>query len=56
MNFYIKERNDNTVLLMSDVGQTLATFSSMDDAVESCSSWLEADSQYGDYSECFLLE
>lgn len=56
MNFYIKERTDNTVLLLSDVGQTLATFSSMEDAVESCSDWLEADIQHGDYSECFVLD
>ena len=34
MNFYIKERTDNTVLLLSEIGQTLATFSSMDDAIE----------------------
>lgn len=56
MNFYIKERTDNTVLLLSEIGQTVATFSSMEDAVESCSNWLEADSQYGDYSECFVLD
>lgn len=56
MNFYIKERTDNTVLLLSEAGQTVATFSCMDDAIESCSSWLEADSQYGDYNECFVVE
>jgi hypothetical protein len=56
MNFYIKERTDNTVLLLSEVGQTVATFSSIEDAVESCSSWLEANSQYGDYNECFVLD
>lgn len=29
MNFYIKKRTDNTVLLLSEVGQTVATFSIM---------------------------
>lgn len=56
MTFYIKERTDNTVLLLSEVGQTVATFCSMEDAVESCCDWLEADSQYGDYSECFVVD
>jgi hypothetical protein len=56
MIFYIKECADNTVLLLSEVGQTVAAFSSMEDAVETCTHWLEADSQYGDYSECFVLD
>ncbi|MDT8404348.1 hypothetical protein [Sulfuriflexus sp.] len=56
MNFYIKERPDNTVLLLSDIGQTIATFNSLEDAVDSCSDWLEHESQYGDYSECFVLD
>lgn len=56
MTFYIRERSDNTVLLLSEIGQTVTTFSCMEDAVESCSSWIEEDSQHGDYSECFVLE
>lgn len=56
MNFYIKQGPDDTVLLLSEIGQTVAMFNNMEDAVESCTSWLEEDGQYGDYSECFILD
>ena len=36
MNFYIKEWPDNTASLLTDDGQTIWTFSSVDEAKSAC--------------------
>lgn len=53
MNLYIKEMTDSTALLMTDVGQVIATFGSVDDAVSECTDWMQANDFYADYTELF---
>jgi len=54
MKFYISECADNTAMLMSDVGQVIAMFSSYDEAVQECADWLEKNSCFNDHSEFYF--
>jgi len=56
MNLYIKEMTDNTALLITDVGSVVATFGSMDDAVQECSEWLQTNDCFSDHMECYFIE
>ena len=54
MKFYITECSDDTAMLMSDVGQVVAMFSSYDEAVTECANWVEENSYANDDSEFFF--
>ncbi len=56
MNLYIKEMMDNSALLMTDHGSVIATFGSIDDAVQECTDWLHANDCYADHMECYFME
>ena len=56
MNLYIKEMTDNSALLITDVGNVIATFSSIDDAVDECTDWLQTNDCYADHMECYFIE
>lgn len=54
MNLYLSECFDNTVMLMSDNGQVVAMFDSLNEAFEECAQWIEANTYYADNSEVFI--
>ena len=54
MKFYITECTDNTAMLMSDIGQVIAMFSSYDEAVQECAGWIEENDYVNDYSEFYF--
>lgn len=54
MKFYLTECTDNTAMLMSDIGQVIAMFSSYEEAVNECADWLEENSHANDHSEFYL--
>ena len=56
MNLYIKELTDNTALLMTDLGSVIATFGSVDDAVQECSDWLQTNDCISDHMECYFAD
>ena len=56
MDLYIKEMSDNTALLMTDMGNVLATFSCIDDAVQECSNWLQSNDCISDHMECYFAD
>ena len=43
MKFYIREWNDNTIVLMTEAGHVLSYFSSIKDALQVCSEWYEVN-------------
>jgi len=56
MDLYIKEMADSTALLLTDLGNVVATFSSVDDAVNECSDWLQSNDFISDHMECYFAE
>jgi len=56
MDLYIKEMNDNTALLLTDIGNVVATFSSVDDAVNECSEWLQSNELVSEQMECYFAD
>ena len=56
MKLYITECTDSTALLRTDIGKVIATFSSVDEAVEECANWLEDNNYYADFTECYLAD
>jgi len=56
MNLYIKELADNTALVMTDIGQVIATFSSLDDAVSECNEWASENEKSEDYTEFYFVD
>ena len=56
MKFYLTECPDNTAMLMSDVGQVIAMFSSYDEAVDECANWLEENAHPNDHTEFYFAQ
>lgn len=56
MNLYIKEMADDTALVMTDIGQVVATFSSIDDAVAECSEWALQNEVNDDFTEFYFAD
>lgn len=56
VKFYISECVDNTVMLLTDVGQVIAMFSSYAEAVNECAQWVDENSHINDESEFYLLQ
>lgn len=54
MNFYIKTWPDDTATLMTDNGQVLWSFHSLDDAVSVCREWYNLNDIKTDYADAFL--
>ena len=43
MKFFIKRWPDDTATLMTESGQVIWTFGSMQEAVEGCTEWIDTD-------------
>ena len=56
MNLYIKEMTDNSALLMTDLGNVIATFGSVDDAVQECADWMQSNDFTSEYIECYFAD
>jgi len=56
MNLYIKEMTDNTALIMTDLGNVIATFDNIDDAVQECSDWVQSNDFIADHMECYFAD
>lgn len=54
MKLYISECFDETAMLMSDSGQVVAMFDSLEEALEECADWIEVNAYYADHSEIFV--
>jgi hypothetical protein len=56
MKIYMTVCVDNTVMLMTSVGQVIGMFSCYDEAVTECAQWIEDNSYYNDENEIYLLQ
>lgn len=56
MNLYIREMTDNSALLMTDLGNVIATFGSVDDAIQECSDWIQSNDFISDHMECYFAD
>jgi hypothetical protein len=54
MNLYISECFDATAMLMSESGQVVAMFNSIEEAMEECAEWIEVNAYYADHSEIYV--
>lgn len=51
MTFYIKAWPDNTATLMTEIGQILWTFPSVEEAAQACQEWYDINSVKTDYED-----
>jgi len=54
VNFYIKTWPDDPATLMTDNGQVLWSFNSLDDAVSVCREWYNLNDIKTDYADTLL--